>query len=152
MPYFTTESVDPMARCTGPADPVPRHLLAEVVLLSVLMTPAYPIAGSGGLGLAPLSPVMLALGAVTYNISYAVFIGTAPFVATFLIAQTGNRRASVIYLTVIEAGALIATWLMPETRHRIMDDTQPHPIVPPASSPSAPPSGEKADARPAGTD
>ena len=42
--------------------------------------------------------------------------------------------------------------LIPETRHRIMDDTQPHQIVPPTNSPSAPPPDEKADARPAGTD
>lgn len=152
-------------------------MLLSSVLLGVLAIPAYLIAGSGGLGLALLSQVMLALGAVaanvvtavllsevfpttvrytasavTYNISYAIFGGTAPFVATFLIAQTGNRLAPAIYLTVIAAGALIATWLLPETRHQVMDDTQPHRIVPPATDTSAAPSGEKADARPAGTE
>lgn len=50
------------------------------------------------------------------------------------------------------AGALIATWLLPETRHQVMDDTQPHQIVPPATDIAAVPFGEKADARPAGTE
>lgn len=120
----------------------------SAVLLGALAIPAYVIAGVGGLGPALLSQLMLAVGAVTanvvtavllsevfptkvrytasavtYNVSYALFGGTAPFVATLLIAETGNQLSPAIYLTVIAAGALVATWLMPETSRRVMDET-----------------------------
>lgn len=42
---------------------------------------------------------------LTYNVSYAIFGGTAPFVATYLIAATGNTLAPAIYRTVIAACA-----------------------------------------------
>lgn len=49
--------------------------------------------------------------------------------ATFLIAQTGNRLAPAIYLTVIAVGALVAIRLMPETNRRVMDDTASMPVL-----------------------
>lgn len=43
-------------------------MVLSSVLLGVLAIPAYMIAGSGGMGLALLSQIMLALGAVTANV------------------------------------------------------------------------------------
>ena len=58
--------------------------------------------------------------AITYNVSFAVFGGTAPFVATYLVASTGNKLAPAIYLTVVAVGALIAALSIPETASRPM--------------------------------
>lgn len=120
-----------------------RTMLASVLLLGVLAVPAYRLAMVGGLGPSLTAQLMLAVGAVTanvvtavllceffptsvrytasaitYNISYAIFGGTAPFVATGLIILTGNRMAPAFYLTIIALGALIAVALTKETAHR----------------------------------
>ena len=47
--------------------------------------------------------------------------GTAPFVATYLIAVTGNRLAPAIYITIIAFVALVAALLMPETAGSALD-------------------------------
>jgi MHS family proline/betaine transporter-like MFS transporter len=120
-------------------------MVASVVLLGGLAIPAYLLASTGGFGNALAGQILLAVGAVTanvvtavllsevfptavrytasaitYNVSYAIFGGTAPFVATFLIASTGNNLAPAIYLTVIAAAALLAAFLLPETSGRSM--------------------------------
>lgn len=120
-------------------------MVASSVLLGGLAVPAYLLASTGGFGNALAGQLLLALGAVTanvvtavllsevfptavrytasaitYNVSYAVFGGTAPFVATFLIASTGNKLSPAIYLTAIAAAALLAAFLLPETGGRPM--------------------------------
>lgn len=121
-------------------------MVASSLLLGALAVPAYLLASAGSFGAALGGQLLLAVGAVTanvvtavllsevfptevrytasaitYNVSYAVFGGTAPFVATWLIATTGNPMAPAIYLTVVAAGALVAAWLLPETAHRPLD-------------------------------
>ena len=118
-------------------------MIASSVLLAGLGIPAYMIASGGTFAGALSGQLMLALGAVTanvvtavllsevfptavrytasavtYNVSYAIFGGTAPFMATFLIAMTGNRMAPAIYLTAIALGAVIAAIMIPETAGR----------------------------------
>ncbi|MGY4858619.1 MFS transporter [Cryobacterium sp. AP23] len=120
-------------------------MVTSVVLLGGLAIPAYLLASTGGFGTALTGQLLLAVGAVTanvvtavllsevfptnvrytasaitYNLSYAIFGGTAPFVATALIAATGNNLAPAIYLTVIAAGALVAALLLPETSGRTL--------------------------------
>lgn len=115
-------------------------MIAAAVLLGGLAAPAYLLAGSGGIGHALLAQILLALGAVTanvvtavllcevfptrvrytasavtYNVAYALFGGTAPFVATLLIAKTGSHLAPAYYIVVIAAVALIAALSLPET-------------------------------------
>ncbi|GAP55185.1 putative proline/betaine transporter, partial [Arthrobacter sp. Hiyo6] len=121
-------------------------MVASSVLLGGLAVPAYLLASTGGFGNALAGQLLLALGAVTanvvtavllsevfptavrytasaitYNVSYAIFGGTAPLVATFLIASTGNKLAPAIYLTAIAAAALLAAFLLPETGGRSMN-------------------------------
>lgn len=54
-----------------------------------------------------------------YNVSYAIFGGTAPFVATYLIAVTDNRLAPAIYITVVAVIAFVVSLLTPETAGRV---------------------------------
>ena len=76
------------------------------MVTAVLLSEVFPTA------------VRYTASAVTYKVSYAVFGGTAPFMATFLIAQTGNRMVPAVYLTAIALGAVIAAIMLPETAGR----------------------------------
>ncbi|WBL20129.1 MFS transporter [Citricoccus sp. NR2] len=71
--------------------------------MSVLLTEVFP------------TKVRYTASAVTYNLSYAIFGGTAPFVATWLIDATGLPYAPAIYLSVIAIGSFCAALLLPET-------------------------------------
>lgn len=56
---------------------------------------------------------------IAYNLAYAIIAGTGPYVATFLVQQTGNPLSPAWYL----AGAavlvlLVAARWLPETKHR----------------------------------
>ena len=56
--------------------------------------------------------------AVSFNLSNALFGGTAPFVATWLIATTGNLLAPGFYLMAAAVVSGIAVLLARETAHR----------------------------------
>lgn len=112
--------------------------------LALLTVPSYALAAQGTLGTAVVSQVIMAVGAVSanvvtavllsecfptssrytssgicYNITYAVFGGTAPYLATWLISNTGNQYAPALYVTVIALLAcLVATFLHEETAGR----------------------------------
>lgn len=121
-------------------------MIASALLLGCLSVPAYLIASGGTLGSALAAQVILAVGAVTanvvtavllcetfptrvrytasavtYNVAYALFGGTAPFVATWLIAATDNRLAPAIYIAAVAVIALIVASLTPETAGRPFD-------------------------------
>ena len=121
-------------------------MMLSAALLGLLAGPAYLLASQGGLENALLAQLLLAVGAVTanvvtavllselfptivrytasaitYNVSYAIFGGTAPLVATYLIAVTGNKLAPAYYIAAIAAVALVAAWRMPETAGRSLD-------------------------------
>lgn len=124
-------------------------MIASTVFLGVLAVPAYLVASSATVGGALAAQFMLAVGAVTanvvtavllcevfptkvrytasavtYNISYAIFGGTAPFVATYLISVTNNHLAPAIYITVVAVIAFFVSLLTPETAGRdfVVDD------------------------------
>lgn len=118
-------------------------MYASALLLGGLAIPAYLLAQNGTLVTALSSQILLSLGAVsanvvtavllseafatasrytasaiTYNVAYAIFGGTAPYVATYLVDRTGSAISPAVYLTVICALGLIAIRLMPETSGR----------------------------------
>ena len=66
--------------------------------------------------MAELFPTRVRLSSVSigYNLSVMTFGGTAPFIATFLIDQTGSHVAPSFYLVAAAAGTLIALALAPE--------------------------------------
>ena len=121
-----------------------RTMQTAAGLLAILTIPAYMIAEQGTFATAVVSQLLIGLGAVTanvvtsvlmsemfstdvrfaasgacYNITYAVFGGTAPFLATWLVAGTGYSLSPAIYVaTIAVASFLVATFLMPETAGR----------------------------------
>lgn len=122
-------------------------MVAAALLLGGLAVPAYVIASQGTLQHALLAQFLLATGAVaanvvtavlmcevfptrvrytasaiTYNVAYAVFGGTAPFVATYLVSATGNDLAPGIYLIAVATIALVASLTLPETSRRQLNE------------------------------
>jgi MHS family proline/betaine transporter-like MFS transporter len=116
-----------------------RVLLAGAVALIVMAFPAYLLIGAGGLLTAlagqmllscPLAAVASVVvvaqaelfpthvrytgSALGYNIAYAAFGGTAPFVGQYLVAAV-NPLAPAFYLMVIAGLSLVAIIRMPET-------------------------------------
>lgn len=120
-----------------------RTMFLSAILLGLTAVPGYLVASNGSFAGALTGQIMIMFGTVTanvvtavlltevfptkvrytasgitYNVSYAIFGGTAPFVATWLIDATDNPISPAIYLTGIAVGAVIATSLMPETSGR----------------------------------
>ena len=61
--------------------------------------------------------------AVSFNLSNALFGGTAPFVATLLIQQTGSDLAPAFYLVAAAIVSLIAVALARETSREALRQT-----------------------------
>jgi MFS transporter, MHS family, proline/betaine transporter len=73
------------------------------IVTAVLMSELFP------------TKVRYTASAATYNLAYTIFGGTAPFIATWLIAQTGNNLAPAFYLVAVCIMAFIASSRLPET-------------------------------------
>lgn len=56
--------------------------------------------------------------AFSYNLPVAIFGGTAPLIATFLVTETGNDYSPAFYLMALAVVGLIALVLTPETKDR----------------------------------
>lgn len=57
---------------------------------------------------------------ISYNLAYLVFGGTAPFIATYLIATTENPISPAFYLALVALIAIFAALRLPETYKRSM--------------------------------
>lgn len=124
------------------SDRVGRRKTVGFTCLWVMVTvfPAYWLAGSGAVAPAIAGVLMLAVGAllcgvvtaallaetfptrtrytasaITYNMAYTLFGGTAPLVATWLIDVTGSSLAPAFYLVAIALLALAGGLALPET-------------------------------------
>lgn len=118
-------------------------LMSASVLFLLFTVPAFHLLGTGNLlvilGVQVLLGAMLTLNdgtlpsflaemfpttvrysgfAVSFNLSNAIFGGTAPLVATWLIATSGNDVAPGWYLMGAAAVSLVAVLLSAETSHR----------------------------------
>lgn len=64
-----------------------------------------------------LFPTAMRVGSssIAYNLAYALFGGTAPFIATWLVAQTGVDIAPAFYVIAVAAASTIFVFLLPET-------------------------------------
>lgn len=118
-------------------------MLTAALWLLVTIYPAFLLAGSGVFSAALVGALLLAVGAVmcgvvtavllsevfpthtrytasaiTYNMAYTLFGGTAPFLATWLIEQTGSAMAPAFYLAGIAIFALAGGLSLPETSGR----------------------------------
>ncbi|MEV0624078.1 MFS transporter [Nonomuraea sp. NPDC050404] len=117
-----------------------RVILTGAILLAILALPGYMIAGTGGMGTAVLGQVLLTVplvavasvvavaqaelfpaairytgAALGYNIAYAVFGGTAPFIGQYLVEATGSKIMPAYYLIALALLALIPILRLPET-------------------------------------
>lgn len=130
----------PLAGAIGDRYGRRRVIATGAVAFVVLAVPGYLLAGSGGLALAIVGQLLLTLPLVTvasvvavgqaelfpaavrytgaalgYNIAYAVFGGTAPFVGQYLVLLTGNKLAPAFYLIALALLALLPIVKLPET-------------------------------------
>lgn len=135
-------------------DKVGRRRSMGLICAWVLLTavPAFWLAGAGSLFLAVLGVLLLAVGvlasnvvtapllsevfpthsrytasALTYNLSYTLFGGTAPLVATWLIGQTGSSLAPAFYLMAISVLAALGGLSLPETSRISLTDADLQP-------------------------
>lgn len=117
-------------------------LLAGCAGILLLSLPGYLIIGSGGLGTAIVGQMLLVLPLTTiaacvvvvqvelfqtktrysgssigYNVAYALFGGTAPFVSAFLVERTGSSLAPAWYGMAIAAVAFLVVLRLPETHN-----------------------------------
>lgn len=131
-------------------------------VLAVGIYPALMMAGSGLFAMALLGSLVLGLGAVicnvvtapllseifptrtrytasaiTYNMAYTLFGGTAPFIATWLITATGNNMAPAVYLIAIAILALVGGLSLPETSKISLNDAGHSPAPDPVAVPVA---------------
>ncbi|RUM96101.1 MFS transporter [Pseudaminobacter arsenicus] len=118
-------------------------LLAGVIINALVCIPAYLLASQGSLLSAVLGQSLLAFGcglfwgpvgiallelfptrtrfsasAVSYNMAYTIFGGTAPFLGVWLVMQTGSKIAPAVYMAVISVAVLLVVLCMPETSKR----------------------------------
>lgn len=117
-----------------------RSMLTVCVLAIAAAYPSFLLASTGNVALGLLGGALQALAAVlsgvvtaallselfptrirytasaiSYNMAYTVFGGTAPLVATYLIEQTGNQMAPAFYLIAVAAVAFLGSTQLPET-------------------------------------
>ena len=96
--------------------------LAAALALTVFALINGGLQGAMPVAMADLFPARLRYSAMAigYNLTLALFGGTAPLVATWLIKTTGNLAAPAWYLVVIAAITLIVTLtLQPHEENRI---------------------------------
>jgi MHS family proline/betaine transporter-like MFS transporter len=130
----------PLAGMVGDRFGRKRVIRTGALAFVVLAVPGYLVAGSGGLGPAIVGQLLITLPLVTvasvvavaqaelfpaavrytgaalgYNIAYAVFGGTAPFVGQYLVLLTDNKLAPAFYLIALALLALIPIKALPET-------------------------------------
>ena len=66
--------------------------------------------------------VRVSAASVSYNLPYAVFGGTAPMVAAWLVTVTHDATAISWYLVGIAAFTFLVTLTVPETRGTALDE------------------------------
>ncbi|WP_205789712.1 MFS transporter [Microvirga makkahensis] len=115
-------------------------LLIGLIINAAVCIPAYLLAASGSLLTAIIGQSLLAIGcglfwgpvgiallelfptrtrfsasAISYNLAYTIFGGTAPFLGTWLILQSGSKIAPAIYMAVLSVAVLLVVSRIPET-------------------------------------
>lgn len=120
-------------------------LILGLVVTALSCVPAYLIAAQGNLVSAIIGQGMLAIScglywgpvgialmelfptrtrfsasAISYNVAYTIFGGTAPFVGTWMVLQSGSKIAPAIYMAVVSVIVFFVVLAIPETSRRSM--------------------------------
>lgn len=125
-------------------------LIASIVFGAIVCVPAYLLVGTGtlaaaitaqsllglalGLVFGPAGPAYVEMfparvrftgASISYNLAFTIFGGTAPLLATALIAWTGSNIAPAWYIVGVTVSALIVLIIfMPETSRRSMQHVE----------------------------
>ena len=135
MPIASAAASDVIGRKTALLLPTVLFILATVPLWTLMHHQSLTLVLLGQLGFSVLvgwifgvSPVAMveavprrvrvSVLSVGYNVTLALFGGTAPAVATFLIARTGDDFAPAYYMMALCALSLLAMLTLRETAHR----------------------------------
>ena len=121
-------------------------LITGAAALAVLSIPCFMLVTSGSLALAIAGQLLFVVpmciygggcytffveifttktrftsAAVSYNVAYAAFGGTAPFIGTWLVSSTGTSSAPGFYMAsaAVLVGLFLVLTKVPETRHRV---------------------------------
>lgn len=122
-------------------------VMTACVLLMVVVYPSFLMASSGSFAASIVGVMLLAVGAVlcgvvtaallsetfptrtrytasaiTYNLAYTIFGGTAPLMATWLISTTGSNLSPAFYLIAVALLALAGGLALPETSRISLHD------------------------------
>ena len=122
-------------------------VVTACVLLIVSVYPSFLLASSGGFAASIVGVMLLAIGAVlcgvvtaallsetfptrtrytasaiTYNMAYTLFGGTAPLMATWLISITASNLSPAFYLIAVALLALAGGLALPETSRISLHD------------------------------
>lgn len=117
------------------------------IFIIVSVYPAFALGGSGDLSSSLFGVALLAVGAVlsgvvtaplmsevfatktrytasaiTYNLAYTIFGGTAPLVATWLIVETGSKLSPAYYLAAMSIFAMIGGLSLGETSKAALEE------------------------------
>ncbi|MEW6637038.1 MAG: metabolite/H+ symporter [Actinomycetota bacterium] len=102
------------------------QVLALIILGQVLFGVIISLfSGPGPAALVEMFPTNVrysALG-ISYNLAVALFGGTAPFIATFLISRTGSNLSPTFYLIAAAVVTLIVVFRMKETYREPLRET-----------------------------
>lgn len=93
------------------------HALYDLLSQIVFAIGLAMVFGPFGAMMVELFPARIRMSAVSigYNIGFAVFGGTAPFVATYLIDLTGNKLSPSYYLVAAAVTSLIVFFMIRES-------------------------------------
>ena len=122
-------------------------VITACILLAVMVYPSFLMASSGSFAGSIIGVLLLATGAVlcnvvtaallsetfptrtrytasaiTYNMAYTIFGGTAPLMATWLIGLTGSNLAPAFYLIAIALLGLVGGLALRETSRVSLDE------------------------------
>ncbi len=53
--------------------------------------------------------------AISYNLAYTIFGGTAPLLGIYLVEQSGSKIAPAIYMAIVSVAVFAIVLMMPET-------------------------------------
>jgi MHS family proline/betaine transporter-like MFS transporter len=115
-------------------------LLTGLAANAVICIPAYMLAAQGSLLTAIFGQGLLAFGcglfwgpvgiallelfptrtrysasAISYNLAYTIFGGTAPLLGTYLVQQSGSKIAPAIYMAIVSVAVFAIVLMIPET-------------------------------------
>ncbi len=144
---FFAAALCPLAGAFSDAVGRRRTIATTGVVIIASVYPAFSLGSSGVLSLSLVGVALLAIGAVlsgvvtaplmsevfatrtrytasaiTYNLAYTIFGGTAPLLATWLISSTGSNLSPAYYLIAIAILAMIGGLALPETSKASLED------------------------------